>query len=283
MRVLAVLFAATLAASAQTPQAKVPGKVDTALRARVNEFHHQQMAGNFRKAFDLVAKDSQDYFLSVSKDQPKVFSIDEIQYSDKFTKAAVRVAATNRILVGSRAIDVPTSAVDYWKLQGGKWMWYHNLEADKPNFFGLPVGGSSKEDANLAKAVPRDTSSQTIAAAAQSELQSAGDRPLLDKPGIEFILGKPGVQELRVRNNYKGSVKLVVALPDEQTGVTVEPTETAIEPLGEVVLKIRYLALYKQPGETKLILQLDPFPKLYSFLVNVVEPKREPVTRGIPQ
>jgi hypothetical protein len=274
MRVLAVICAFTLVglapARSQPAPPKVPKKVDETLRARVNEFHQHQMAGNFRKAFDFVAKDSQDFFLTIPKDKPTVFKIEEIRYNDRFTRATVKVAATNRILVGSRAVEVPTSAVDYWKLEGGKWMWYHDLDADRPNFFGLKVGDSSKPDDALAQAVPKDTSSLAVTSAAEAALQAAASRPLLDKSSLEFTLGTPGTQEVLVRNNYKGAVRLVISLPDEQTGVTVEPMEVAIEPLGETRIQVHYLALYKEAATTNVTIRLDPFPKRYLLPVQVI-------------
>ena len=268
MRVLAVLCAVTLAGLAQ--EAKIPKKVDDALRARVSEFHQDQVVGNFRKALNLVATDSQDYFLSMSKEQLKIFKIEEIRYTDKFTKAEVRIGGTNRLLVGSRTVEVPASKLEYWRLQGGKWSWYRGTDADRLNFFGIPAGESSKEGSNLTKAVPTDTDKQTLASGAHAALEGASDRPLLDKSSMEFVLGTPGSQELHVRNNYKGAVHLVITPPDEQTGVIVESMEADIGPLGEVAVTVRYFALYKQPGVTKLTLQLQPFPKQYSFDVNVL-------------
>jgi hypothetical protein len=274
MRILAVICAFTFIgftpARSQGAPPKVPKKVDEALRARVNEFHQQQMAGNFRKAFDLVAKDSQDMFLTIPKDKPTVFKIEEIRYNDRFTKAAVKVAATNRILVGSRAVEVPTSAVDFWKIEGGKWMWYHDLDADRPNFFGLTVGDSSKPEDALAQAVPRDTSTLAVSSAAEAALQAAANRPVLDRSSLEFTLGTPGTQEVLVRNNYKGTVRLAISLPDEQTGVTVEPMEASIDPLGEIRIKVHYLALYKEAATTNVTIRLDPFPKRYSLPVQVL-------------
>jgi hypothetical protein len=270
MRVLAVICAATLTGFAQSPPPKVPKKTDSALRNRVTEFHRNQMAGNFRKALDLVAKDSQDFFLSMSKTKASVFKIEDIQYKDKFSKAIVKIATTNHVMVGVRTIEVPTSAVDYWKLEDGKWMWYHDVAADQPNFFGVPIGEGSKDDATLAKAVPKDTSPQALTSAAESALQGASNKSMFDKESLEFTLGKPGTQEFKVRNGYSGSVHLVVALPAEQTGVTVEPSEIDIKPRSEVTVKVRYWALYKQPATTNLTLKLEPFPRLYSFPVVVV-------------
>jgi hypothetical protein len=73
-----------------------------------------------------------------------------------------------------------------------------------------------------------------------------------------------------VRNNYKGPVRLVISLPDEQTGVTVEPMETSIDAFGETRIQVHYLALYKEAATTEVTIQLDPFPKRYTLQVRVL-------------
>jgi hypothetical protein len=244
------------------PSKPAPPKVDQALRARVTEFHQYQMEGNFRKAYDLVAKDSQDFFFSTSKEKPAVFKIEEIEYSDKFTKAVIKVSTTNRALVGFHTIDLPTVVMDHWRLEGGKWMWYHDPQGDRPNFFGLPVGESSNPEAVLAQSVPKDTSPQAVTTAAQAALQGAADRPPLDKDSLEFTLGTPGTQQVLVRNNYRGPVWLAASVPGESVGLTVEPAEVAIDALGEVSVKVHYLALYRDPANAVVSFQLRPFPKV---------------------
>jgi hypothetical protein len=274
MRLSPVFCVAALAAlpglRAQTvPPKPAPAKIDQALRARVAQFHQYQLEGNFRKAYDLVSKDSQDFFFSTSKEKPAVFKIDDVQYADKFSKAIVKVSTTNRMLVGFHVIDLPTVVTDHWRLEGGKWMWYHDPQSDQPNFFGLPVGQASQPETGLAQAVPKDTGPQAMASAAQTALQGAVERPPLDKESLQFVLGTSGFEEVLVRNPYKGPVQLSATVPGDSVGITVEPAETTVAALGEVRVKVRYQALYRDPATAVVLFELQPFRKTYSLNVKI--------------
>ena len=79
-----------LVAFGQTP----PPEVDQALRARATEFFQDFVDGQYRKAFALVAEESQDEYFSSSKAEIKSFHIDSIQYNDNFTEATVNLTVT---------------------------------------------------------------------------------------------------------------------------------------------------------------------------------------------
>src|SRR5713226_10506477 len=89
----------------EPPPATAPPEVDQALRARAAQFGQYQMEGNFRKAYEMVAEDSQDFFFSAPKEKPQAYKIEDVRYADNFTKATVRVTSTRRMLVGSHLID----------------------------------------------------------------------------------------------------------------------------------------------------------------------------------
>src|SRR5271155_3842655 len=96
MRMLfrSVLILLPFAAFAQTDSAAPPAVIDQALRARVTEFFNDHVEGpaGFRKAMDLVAEDTKDYYFSAQKIQFKSFKIDSIKYSDHFTTAIVTLS-----------------------------------------------------------------------------------------------------------------------------------------------------------------------------------------------
>ena len=258
---------------AQTPPPRpAPKKVDAALRSRVTEFHQYMIEGTFRKALDMVAQDSQDFFLSTSKNKQTVFKIEEIAYSDKFTKAVVKISTTYRTLVGFHTLDLPTTLPDYWKLVGGKWMWYHDPAADHPSFFGVPLSDATKpEAAILAQAVPKDTSSEALGAAAQSVLQGTPG-PVLDKNSIEFVLGTPGEQQVVVRNPYRGQVRVAATLAGPSLGVSAEPSLSVLDSLGTAPVTIHYDPRSGVPGSTVVRLEIQPFHRVFSLAVNVVRP-----------
>ena len=69
----------------QTP----PAEAEQALRARVTEFLQYHVDGNFRKAYDMVAEDTKDDYFNSGKVQLKGFKIDDVKFTDDFTKATV--------------------------------------------------------------------------------------------------------------------------------------------------------------------------------------------------
>lgn len=283
MRFLGALLATLPLLFAQTlPPQPAPKKVDAALRSRIAEFHQYMLEGTYRRALDMVAQDSQDFFLSTSKNKQTVFKIEEIAYSDKFTKAVVKISTTYRTLVGFHTLDLPTTLPEYWKLVGGKWMWHHDPAADRPNFFGLPLGDSTKpEAAVLAQAVPKDTSTQALGAAAQSVLQGTPG-PVLDKNSMEFVLGTPGDQQVVVRNPYRGQVRVAATLAGPSLGVSAEPSLSVIDSLGTAPVTIHYDALSAVPGSTVVRLEIQPFHRVFSLAVMIVRPSAPPSGTGLP-
>ena len=73
---------------------RFPEKVDKALRGRVNEFFQYHVDGNFRKAMELVADETQNEYFDSGKTKLKSFKLDDIKYSDKFDKATVTITVT---------------------------------------------------------------------------------------------------------------------------------------------------------------------------------------------
>ena len=85
---------------AQTPKpAAPPAEVDQALRERATQFLQYQIDGNFRKAFELVAEDSKDFYFSIAKTKILSYKIDDITYSDDFSKATVRATTVRKTMV----------------------------------------------------------------------------------------------------------------------------------------------------------------------------------------
>jgi len=263
------LLAFSLVSVAQTPPAAIPpAKVDRALRARVTEFEQDQVEGNFRKAYELVSKESQDYFFSTAKEKPKSFKIEDIQYSDHFSKAAVKISTTRKMLVASYTIDVPNLVVDRWKLVGGKWMWYHDPALETGNLFGLPIGPVGEPTGVKPKAVPTDTSPEAVAAAAKEALKPADNRPPLQQASVEFVSGKPGVQEITFHNTYSGQIRIDTSIAGNAAGLSVEKSQSMVDALGDTVVRVHY-----EPGEVapsaSLVIEVQPFRRTYSLPIHV--------------
>src|ERR1700693_4980386 len=91
---LLVILISCAAAYAQTSDLfdKAPPDVDEALRARITIFYTAQVTGKYHDALKVVAEESLDDFMGLSKDTYKGCEISKISYSDNFTKATAVTA-----------------------------------------------------------------------------------------------------------------------------------------------------------------------------------------------
>src|SRR5438105_839515 len=119
----AALLVIPLFALAQDQKAAPPPEVDKALRERATAYLQYQVEGNFRKAYDLVAEESKDFYFAAEKSKILTFKINEITYADNFTKAAVQTTTTRLSAVAGHPVELPSVASDIWKLEDGKWVW----------------------------------------------------------------------------------------------------------------------------------------------------------------
>ena len=144
-----LLLLCAAAGLAQTPQepAKPPADVDQALRARVTEFIHYHVTGEFRKAEALVAEDTKDLFYNRNKPRYLQFvEIARIDYKENFTKAYVTVLVVSPEMIpgwggGPPTLPIPTT----WKIENGKWCYYLEPETFLRTPFGnFPLNTVSK-------------------------------------------------------------------------------------------------------------------------------------------
>src|ERR1044072_328350 len=90
---------------------KPPVEVDAALKARVLEVFDLHVKGQFRKAEEMVAEDTKDFFYKGNKPKYLGCELSKIDYSDIFTKAnAVMVCEMYIMMPGfaDRPMKVPT-------------------------------------------------------------------------------------------------------------------------------------------------------------------------------
>jgi len=127
-RILILASFVAAAAFAQNPTDlfnRAPAEVDQALRARITEFFHYHVTGEFRKAEELVAEDTKDYFYINNKPHYLSFEIGKIDYTDGFTKAKALITVEMAIMLpgfNGKVMKIPSPS--YWKLVDGKWYWY---------------------------------------------------------------------------------------------------------------------------------------------------------------
>src|SRR5271155_3770113 len=146
-------LAAAILAFSQTPTNpfdKPPADVDDALRARVTEFYKYHVDGKLRLAEKLVAEDAKDDFFAAMKPAIKSFRIDQIAYSDNYTKAKVTMVGSAMVhfmgMAAPQLMDMPFPS--FWKIENGKWCFYYYVDPDRMTPFGKqkpPVPGSKAD------------------------------------------------------------------------------------------------------------------------------------------
>lgn len=266
-----MVFRAALAllpvlAFAQTP----PPEVDQALRARVSEFFQDHVDGNFRKAYALVAEDTKDYYFGAQKFQFKSFHIDNIAFSDDFTRAEVTV--TGERIWQPRPDFPPTSVttpmVTRWKIEDGKWVWYYNAEHDW-----LTPMGPSDRNAIFVQApspVPKFDPSQ-IGTAARNIMQQSS----IDKNAVSLALDKPSSEQVVFHNGQPGQVKLVLQPLPSIAGFSATFDKSILNANENAVLKLHYEPGDRQtapPAELKLRFLVEPLNQPYGITVKFAQP-----------
>src|ERR1700679_330037 len=97
--IFATLATAAFAQNPADPLHRAPSDVDQALRARITEFFHYHVTGEHRKAEELVAEDTKDYFYDGNKPRYLSFEIGKIEYSDGYTKAKAMVVVKMPVML----------------------------------------------------------------------------------------------------------------------------------------------------------------------------------------
>jgi hypothetical protein len=122
----------------QNPFDKPPADVDDALRTRVTQFYRYHVDGKLRQAEQLVAEDAKDDFYAAAKPNIKDFRIDQIAYSENYTKAKVTMVGKAMVsfmgMAAPQLMDMPFPS--YWKLEGGKWCFYYYVDPERMTPFG---------------------------------------------------------------------------------------------------------------------------------------------------
>jgi len=238
----AVLLLIPFLALAEAPKGPAaPKKVDQALRQRASEFLQDQVDGNFRKALDLVAEDTKDYYFTTAKLKLFSFKIENIEYSDKFTKAKVD-SSVRKTYAGAIPIEITVTQTDNWKLVDGKWMWYHIAT------------GSPLQDLT-GQAIPKDANPAALAAAA-SKITAITS---VDKQSLTFTRGNAGMEQVVFHNGNHGPVKLVSDVIGNPEEFAVEPPTALVAADQDFTLKISYTPVEGPIIPAKVRLTIEPF------------------------
>jgi hypothetical protein len=252
------LFAACAFAQPNEPfKPKPPADVDAALRARVLEFFDLHVKGQFRKAEELVAEDTKEFFYTRNK--PKYISCDlsRIDYTDNFTKAnAVMVCEMYIMMPGfsDHPMKVPTPST--WKLEDGKWYWYVDQDALRNTPWGRMTPGAFPEKG----APPPPPSLASIPTNADFLFKQMQ----MDKDSVRL---KPGeAAEIVITNTAPGMMS--VSLPAPYTGIEAKFDKSMLPAGGKATLTLRAA---KGAKSGVFNVQVDQTMQLLPIQITVVE------------
>jgi len=220
---------------AQNPETpKAPVEVDQALRARVTQFYQALVDGKPRRAEELVADDSKDYFYSAQKSKFLSFELQSIDYSKEFTRAKVQVRVETYFVVmgfGTQPMKVPVLSL--WKVEKGLWCWY--VTEDFLNTTPFGKFHSSSADGSVSAGLPNQKNLPT--------LESLVHQVKPDKPGVVLRTSQPSSDQVAILNGMPGIVTLEIRSP-RVPGLEVKTDRTTI-PAGEKAV----LSFHFEPGK----------------------------------
>ncbi|MEQ1947665.1 MAG: hypothetical protein ABL995_10780 [Bryobacteraceae bacterium] len=280
MPLRAALFLIPVVLLAQSPAAeapKPPADVDQALRARATEFLQYNVDANYRKAYDMVAEDSKDFYFGMSKPQYKTFELSGIDYTDNFTKAMVRGSVKRPVSFMGKEIEMPMPVVDAWRLENGKWMWVQPQTKTMLTPLGeVPVPIANGSGANnsgggsgAAPVLPKDFTPEAAQAAARELKVQA----TIDKKELKFTKGEASTQEVTFHNGLNGSVR-IIATPLLDGGIfKADPPTAMVEANKDAKFTVHYDPAAGTPvGGPVLRLTVEPFQQLLFIPLIVAEP-----------
>lgn len=268
MRFQAALLGFAAIAFGQTP----PPEVDQALRARVNEFFGYHVSGEFRKAIDLVAEDTKDYYFAVQKNLFISFKIVDVKYNDDFTRATVRVDGTRKVRIRPEFPEttvvqpMPTT----WKIENGKWVWY----VDKATLLATPMSnGPNPTPAPPqpnADGTPRmpDLSDKSVRNMAQQILKASS----INKPSLVFSASQGSTEEIIFHNGQQGFVKLFVDTSAAPDGLTSKIDNPEVGANQDAKVSLHWAGGKTQPPPSLVVKVItQPLDQVFPIVVNFVK------------
>ena len=203
---------------------KAPPPIDEALRARVKKFFQAEADGKFTQAYEMVAEEARDEFISGSRDKVKSCEIVKINYSENFTKAAIVTGCKGEWNWHGQDIKTQFPLTSHWKLVNGDWYWYYVRPTEVPfpfsptGYVKVPSEDEIKAGAPTPRALPDPM------AAAKSILAQVK----VDKTNISLKGYETSKDELHVVNGMPGQITLSVD-PIVFPGLKITPDKTQLQ------------------------------------------------------
>jgi len=215
--------------------AKAPPEVDAALRARISKFYQAHVDGKPRRAEELVAEESKDYFYNVRKPEFLSFEISKIEYAKDFTEAKVITLVETYVIVlgfGNKPMKVPVTSL--WKIENGQWCWYITDDLINTTPFGK-LGNPPGTDANGKARLPDIKNAPDVAAVSQ--------QVKADKLVAELKARESSSDQVTIHNGMPGYVTLELRGPT-RPGLEIKVDRTEI-PAGENAV----VSFHFEPGQ----------------------------------
>jgi hypothetical protein len=230
----------------------------------VNEFFQYHVDGTFKKAMDLVADETQDEYFNSGKTKLKSFKLDDIKYDDKFNKATVTLTITREWEIRMQNNTVTLPMVTTWKIEHGKWVWYHNKQGDWLTPMGPSDYKAITKNADGTLTLPK-INQDTVAEAARKIMDPTG----ADKLDVRFDPAKPGKDQVVFKNGAMGEVQLEVTPMDPVPGLTYKFDKLNIGAQGSGTLSFQYEPQEKAPpAEVPVHFTVIPFNITYVVTVH---------------
>ncbi len=247
-------------------------EAEQVLRGRVTQFLQYHVDGNFRKAYDMVAEDTKDYYFSTGKVQLKGFKVGEITFSDNFTKAKVNGTISKDVNVAGTDFPVEMPSITTWKIEDGKWVWYKEKEQESgiASLLGIPIqpnantAAPAAANADANPDLPKSLNDQVVTAAAKSILQQVS----VDKKEVTLATDKASEDRVTFHNGMTGSVQVSVVAP-EVPGFTAKAEQSIVRASSDLPVILRYEPGIGTPPNNPVTLQIIVQPLNQVFPVQV--------------
>jgi hypothetical protein len=273
---LAVFGVAASAGFAQTPALKTydaPPEIVSKLRARVDEFFkfHTNGSINYRKAFTMVAEDTQDYYFAVQKANYISVRILTIQFTNpEFTRATVDLEGMQKIQrVEFAGGIIPLPMTTLWKVEDGEWKWYR--DANDPHL--TPMGPS---DLATIRAGDKVSKEQLEQLGDPKVLEQMGKNILaqtsIDKGDVNMPLDKPSSVDIKFHNAQPGEVKLEWKERFHIEGFTISVDKVDVPAHEDAILRLNYdppadRLKTGQESTQRIMLVVQPFNQSFPIIV----------------
>jgi hypothetical protein len=237
------------------------------LRSRANAFLDYESKGDFRKAYDLVAEDSKDYYFGATKEKSVSFTIDEVQYGPDLSTATIKSTMKRQTMLAGHPVEVPQLLISQWKLEKGEWVWYHNPSKDVTKTIIGDLSAAPAEGAPGESPIPKNVSDKMAREVAKRIV--AAPKATIDKKFVAFVVGKEGTEQVTFHNSNNGQVRVQAEVRGVADTITVEPNNIMVNPQADVSFKLTYKPRPESPVLGRVLFTLEPFGSVYVLPVRL--------------